>query len=316
MNQLREASALLWHINHGAATDLLMGRHVLNAAELLGLVVFPDWATQWHFDDKIAQKYMLEAIEAPLIPSYVFFDLKSACDWIDNTSFPKVFKLRRGSGSRNVRLVRTSGEARRLARKAFGVGYRPSGALLGSVSSWKVQKARREGRLWEFLRGVPRKARNRLVLDFMLGRERGYVYFQEFIPNNQFDTRVTVIGHRGFIFHRRVRTGDFRASGSGQIVYGREATDPECLRSAFQVARRIGAQSMAFDFVQGTGGRPQILEVSFGFASKPVYDCGGFWDLGLHWHESPIWPEHAILEDVLQEADSRWKHSSANASVC
>ena len=39
---------------------------------------------------------------------------------------------------------------------------------------------------------------------------RGYVYFQDFIPDNQFDTRVTVIGNRAFAFIRKVRPGDFR----------------------------------------------------------------------------------------------------------
>jgi glutathione synthase/RimK-type ligase-like ATP-grasp enzyme len=299
ISRLQDASALLWHIGHGVATDMLMGRHVLNAAELLGLVVFPNRATQWHFDDKIAQKYMLEAIRAPLAPACVFFHLESARHWIENTTYPKVFKLRRGAGSQNVRLVRTPTEAVRLARKAFGFGFNPSGALLDSIAVWKVQRAGRTGNLWEFLRTVPRKVKRRLSFDFRMGRERGYVYFQEFIPNNEFDTRVTVIGQRAFAFRRRVRAGDFRASGSGQIVYGREAIDRECLRTAFRVAQQLGAQSMAFDFVHDAAGRPLVLEVSFGYSPKAVYDCGGFWDAELVWHGTPMWPEHAILEDVL-----------------
>lgn len=299
ISRLENTSALLWHFSQGVAADLLMGRHVLNAAEILGLEVFPNRVTQWHFDDKIAQKYLLEAIRAPMAPAYAFFDLESARHWIESATFPKVFKLRRGSGSQNVYLVRTPGEAARLARKAFGFGFNPSGALLNSIAVWKVRQASRAGKLWKFLRTVPRKVRRRLAFDLLMGRERGYVYFQEFIPNNQFDTRVTVIGPRAFAFRRRVRAGDFRASGSGQIVYGREAIDPECLRTAFRVAQQLEAQSIAFDFVHDPSGRALIVEVSFGYLPEAVYDCGGFWDPELAWHATPTWPEHAILEDVL-----------------
>jgi len=42
IDRLRRASAFLWHIAHGLPADMLMGRHVLEAAEQMGLVVFPN----------------------------------------------------------------------------------------------------------------------------------------------------------------------------------------------------------------------------------------------------------------------------------
>lgn len=53
----------------------------------------------------------------------------------------------------------------------------------------------------------------------MMGLTKKYVYFQDFIPGNDFDTRVTIIGDRAFGFTRNVRPGDFRASGSGNVGY-------------------------------------------------------------------------------------------------
>ena len=35
--------------------------------------------------------------------------------------------------------------------------------------------------------------------------DKNYIYFQEFIPGNEFDTRVTVIGDRAFAFRRMNR---------------------------------------------------------------------------------------------------------------
>ena len=68
-------------------------------------MVFPNFNTAWHFDDKVGQKYLLEAIDAPLVPSYVFYSKEMALKWLEQTQFPKVFKLRGGAGSANVKLV-------------------------------------------------------------------------------------------------------------------------------------------------------------------------------------------------------------------
>jgi len=298
IRRLASFDAFLWHFAHGCARDLLMARHVIRAAEIIGLEVFPNTATCWHFDDKVAQKYLLEAVGAPLVPTYVFYDPDSALDWIGRTSFPKVFKLRRGAGSRNVRLVRTAGEASRLARKAFGAGFKPLGDYFGDVPT-KARKARRRGDVWATLKRLPRSLLNMYHANFQIGRERGYVYFQDFVPGNRFDTRVTVIGRRAFGFTRNVRPNDFRASGSGSIEYDTGRVDLRCLRIAFEVAGKIGAQSTAFDFVAGESGGPRITEISYGYQAKAVYDCAGHWDPALAWVDGHIWPEDAILEDMM-----------------
>jgi len=48
-----------------------------------------------------------------------FFDEDKAMKWIDKAAFPKVFKLRCGASSENVRLVRTKKEAEKLCKKGF-----------------------------------------------------------------------------------------------------------------------------------------------------------------------------------------------------
>src|SRR5690606_36642631 len=73
-----------------------------------------------HFDDNISQKYLLEAIGAPMVPSYVFYDKKEAIEWAHQVSFPKVFKLKGGSGSANLQLVETINQCLQLINKAFG----------------------------------------------------------------------------------------------------------------------------------------------------------------------------------------------------
>ena len=130
IHQLSSSNALLWNWYHADPREQLMARNLIMAAETMGLTVFPSTATCWHFDDKIAQKYVLEAIGAPLVPTYVFYSLDEALHWINEPSYPKVFKLRKGAGSSNVRLVRSAKEASALARRAF------SDRLLSGSSLW------------------------------------------------------------------------------------------------------------------------------------------------------------------------------------
>ncbi len=296
--QLTSVDGMLWQWAHGEHVDLLMARHVIMSAERMGLKVFPDSNTCWHFDDKIAQKYLLEAVGAPIAPARVFYNLESALEWIEGANFPQVFKLRRGAGSANVQIVPNALRARELARTMFAKGLKPVGGCFQDVRT-KATKARNRREIWGTLKRLPTTLANVRRGNREMGRERGYLYLQEFMPGNAFDTRVTVIGDRAFAFTRNVRPHDFRASGSGSIDYDRGRIKSECLRIAFDVAQRLKSQSMAFDFVNDPGGNPVILEISYTYMAKAVYDCGGFWDRSLAWHQGAVWPQDAILADLI-----------------
>ena len=53
------------------------------SVEASGKKVFPDFNTVWHFDDKVGQKYLLEALDLPLVPTWVFYDKTEALQWAD-----------------------------------------------------------------------------------------------------------------------------------------------------------------------------------------------------------------------------------------
>jgi len=304
MEQLGNSAALLWHWHHGDPREQLIARHVIMAAEAQNITVFPNASTCWHFDDKIAQKYLLESIGAPLVPTYVFYDLKGALQWIDRASFPKVFKLRKGAGSSNVKLIHSAREARTLAERAFSSGFSPI-PHYGKDALKRYREARGRGDVLNVIKRIPQVIAKIRNSNRLMGREKGYLYFQDLVPNNEFDTRVTVIGDRAFAFTRNVRPGDFRASGSGDIVYDHDRIDQKCLTIAFEVTRKIGSQSMAFDFVFTEMKQPMILEISYSYNAQAVHSCMGHWDTQLNWHEGQAWPQDAILIDLLNDIDRR-----------
>lgn len=129
--------------------------------------------------------------------------------------------------------------------------------------------------------------------------------FQQFMPDNTTDTRIAVIGSRAFGFVRNVRRNDFRASGSGSIVYDRARIDPECVQIAFRVSDALKAQCIALDFVKDTQGRPCVVDISYGFVPEAVHATGGYWDRDGRWCEGAFWPEHLILDDLLRNIARR-----------
>jgi hypothetical protein len=240
-----------------------------------------------------------------LIPSYVFVDQESALRWIDQATFPKVFKLRCGAGSQNVELVRTRDGAVRKCRRMFGRGYSGQPASYFADLRRKVRRTTGWKHFWEKLGRMPQSLRTIWNSKRYLPPQRGYMYFQDFLDGNAHDTRVTVIGGRAFAFLRKNRPGDFRASGSGDLVYDPGQIDPRCVRAAQDATRAIGAQSLAFDFLFDSGGQPRIGEISYTYAPGAVYDCLGYWDEGLCWREGHYWPQDLVLEDIVRGITGR-----------
>ncbi|GAB1405515.1 hypothetical protein MASR1M74_26960 [Lentimicrobium sp.] len=221
----------MWHHNQGSPCDLTAAKPILFALEQAGIKVFPNFNTNWHFDDKLGQKYLLEAIGAPLVPTYVFLNKKAALDWAVSASFPKVFKLRGGAGSANVQLAKTQRQAKKLIRKAFGKGFSNYDAARSLKERWRLWCLKKTT-MADVLKGVVRIVYPPPFAK-TLGRETGYVYFQDFIPNNDHDIRVIVVGNKAFAIKRMVRESDFRASGSGHILYDKENFNNKDIKLAF-----------------------------------------------------------------------------------
>ena len=145
IRELEGCKALMWHINQNNPKDIIIGKQILFTLEHTDLVVFPDFKTAWHFNDKVAQKYLFERIGAPLVPSFVFYDKNTALNWINSTDFPKVFKLRGGAGSSNVKLVHNLSHAKTLVNKAFKKGH-PNYDAWGSLKErWYKYKLGKVG---------------------------------------------------------------------------------------------------------------------------------------------------------------------------
>jgi len=201
LGQARECDGIMWHWAHNPDFKQ-SARVILHVIETeLRIPVFPDLRTSWHFDNKIAQAYLLDACGIPTPRTWIFWNRDAALQWAAEAAYPVVFKLASGASSANVHLVRDERRARKLIRGMFSrsgmipMVYVPPGAGPG-------ERVLREARnfalrclaapLYVFLKRYPPLPRE------FWAPEKNYALFQEYIGGNAFDTRITVIGDRAF----------------------------------------------------------------------------------------------------------------------
>lgn len=301
IHQLDDCDGLLWHWAHNDYKARLFARQLTLSLEKKKIEVFPDVNTSWHYDDKVGQKYLLEAINAPLIKSYVFYTKQDALEWINETTFPKVFKLRGGAGSSNVRLIRTKKNARKLSNKAFNKGFSSYNLVSHLKESFWVL---RRDKNFSAIKGIPKVFKQVLMpkeFHRFSHNEKGYIYFQDFIPGLEYDTRLMVIGNRCFGIRRYCRKDDFRASGSGIKAFDPKLFDKRTIKIAFETAEKLKSQSVAFDFIMDND-QPEIVEISYCFTTGVLKnECPGYWDNDLNWHNKVVNIQNCMLDDFLEK---------------
>jgi len=233
----------------------------------------------------------------PITESWIFWQRKEALQWAQKTSYPVVFKLRGGAGSHNVILVKSIGEAVRLINRMFGRGVKS-----GSVPSANNVRIR-DFNIYKISRrlagNILRRYRHEDT-STLWAKHKNYILFQKFLPKNEYDTRVTVIGNRAFAFRRINRKNDFRSSGSGVIDYDKKYINEIFLKTAFEISKKMQFQSMAYDFLYNEDGGPECCEISYTYQAKAIYNCEGYWDDQLNWHEGHFWPQYLNLKDMLK----------------
>lgn len=301
LRKLKKFDILLWHFSHYSLQEMQFARSIILSAKNMGLEVFPDHKTNWHFDDKIAQSYLLESINAPTPKYWTFYTKKSATQFFKkNAGYPLVAKLKSGSGSNNVKLLKNKREAIKFTKTIFDEGINPSPSFLYKTKS-NVKSAKsiktflsRVKRIPDFIESLDKTKQ--------FNNEKGYVYLQEFIPNDGYDLKVAVVGDKLSFLARDTRKGDFRASGGGTIRYDKSLITDEIRKIAFNVNEKLGFQCMGYDFViDKKTNTPKIIEISYGFSHQAQLDLGGYWDKQGNWFDKPLNAPEVVIENIINK---------------
>ncbi|KYK21237.1 hypothetical protein AYK24_03275 [Thermoplasmatales archaeon SG8-52-4] len=261
---------------------------------------FPDQRTSWAYDNKIKEFYLMRSNNLPMVQSWVFWEKEAAMEWATSAELPVVFKLSGGAGSKNVILLKTQNSLIKIIDKMFDKGILDNSRFgRDSLNKKLIEKLIRKMSISK------RKLLNEPIPFRHLKpnwiRHKDYVYFQKFLPGNQFDTRVVIIGDKAFAFRRMNRKNDFRSSGSGVNDVSPDKIDLNHVKKAFQVSKTMGFQSMAYDYLYNNMGESVFCEFSYTFPDKTVSTCPGYWDENLKWHSGSYWPQYLQLKLLLNE---------------
>ncbi len=194
--------------------------HSLEA--FLGKACYPSAAEAVLYENKCLEAYISDISGIPYARTWISHSKEDALGMLAKARYPLVSKVNQSSGSMGVELVPTPRKARRVVRQAFSRNGR------GVHVPWY--------------------------------RQKNYVYFQEFVPNDGYDLRVILVGNWAFGYYRKVLKGDFRASGMGDVE--KRDLPEEAIRIARRVQQSVRSPQIVVDMVHGLDGRFAIVEFS------------------------------------------------------
>ena len=298
LKDVKECTHFFWHLSHESYKDQLISKQLIQAMESSGIKVFPSTKHLWHFDDKVAQKYFFDIHGFNHARTDIYFSNREAIRASQLHEYPFVMKLRRGSASSNVFLIKSPIQARLKIWKSFNRGY----SLYNVFSRYSDLVRKEPNVIKKFLLFLKWPLRYVFPPKYsrLAAKERGYVMMQDFIPNKGEDIRVVVAGNRAVALKRIVRAGDFRASGSGDMSYPNEHLDKDIVATAFDIADKLEVGSIGIDFIQGKDGNNYVIEMSYGFPSENFLEgASGSWNREGKFLEEPIHVQDWILEEMI-----------------
>ena len=181
LDQLKGCHGFMWRFAYFSTLHPVAKRLLPVIENELGLVVYPDQNTCWHYDDKISQSYLLKAAGIPTPDTWVWYDEKLAKEWARTAKYPLVLKLWGGASSENVILTKNYQEAEACINKLFQRGVHGARDFTDPFHEdvWPLGKARIRSALRLLIKGKPPREK---IGTHSWELHKNYVLFQEFLP--------------------------------------------------------------------------------------------------------------------------------------
>lgn len=291
-DRIKDYQAMIWNpLYMGLRLAGHFKEKVYFMEKILGKLVFPNFETIWHFESKVAESYLFKQLNIQPPRTYITFDYQEAVDIINQIDLPIVLKKSEGAASKNVRLVHNRKWLLDYAERVF------CHQLWGGDRRHHSKK--------ELLRN---NFTEKWVWYFILSQfipsdsGMGVLYLQEYIPNNDADLRITVIGDRyAYGFWRNNRPGDFRASGSGRLVYDREIPI-NAVHYCQQINKQLHFDTMAYDILFNNN-QMVVNEMSYNYLDSALYNTPGYYEFDPEFRfvEGHTWPQELWVKTFYEK---------------
>src|SRR5262245_16599406 len=87
-HQLDGCDGFMWRFDFGAPERQFAKRLLAAIQHVMPIAVFPSWESAWHFEDKVAQHYLLAAAGIPTPRTWVFWDREAALTFCRHATYP------------------------------------------------------------------------------------------------------------------------------------------------------------------------------------------------------------------------------------
>ena len=240
--------AFVWRAKHNPKIKNLAKRLIYMFNMEFNIPTYPDWHSYWHYDDKIAQSYLLKKLQISIPQTYIFYDKSEALSFANETEYPIIYKCPFGAGSSNVGILKNKAATARYIRKIFGTGKQ-------SYFKNEIQK--------------------------------DYVYFQEFIDNNPGDYKIICYDSDTIqVVYRENREDKPLASGSGNFII--KPPDEKLLGFVHQTNNQLAYNEMSYDIMKKNDDWVITeLGIIYGDLNSTVYDDTPIFERKLEkWNET------------------------------
>lgn len=216
--------------------------------KILNKHIYPSYDEQFIYENKRNMAYFLQSMNLPHAKTSIFGRKEDALSYLENCSYPVVFKSNIGSASTGVEIIRNKKQAVKIIRSIFG-----SFNELFTVGKILFLKSRRLG-------GIK--------IPTISTAQRFYAIVQEY-HKLKWEWRIIKIGD-SYFGHQKLLNGDF-ASGSGMDSVGWVAPPEELLLLIKDICEKGKFYSMSVDIFETVDGDFLINELQslFGTYDRP-----------------------------------------------
>lgn len=202
--------------------------------KLLKIPIFPNWEMYSSYDNKIMQYTLLETLGFSIPKTWIFRNKEDALKFSELAEFPLVSKCSEGACGDNTNLIHDKEDLQKYIEKAFS----------------------EEG----------------IETYFPWIRQRGYVYFQEYIKSDK-DLRIITIGNKVELAFWRKNKQSWKHNIAGGGNIDPENIPEEARKIALELTKKLNFHWCAVDIIMKEG-KPLILEFSsiFGFSRTGHYE--------------------------------------------
>lgn len=193
-----------------------------------GVKVYPSIKEQSFYESKRCLTYFLAANEIPCPKTYIFYRRKEALAFVEQASYPIVFKTNNGAGSSGIEIIKSRRGGRRIVKTCFDSYYL-----------------------------------NKAITDYR-DIDYGYIILQEFIPDAR-EYRVIKIGESWFGHEKSKLEGQEFMSGSGVNLWTRPSD--RLLDFCENIAHKHSFTTMCFDVFEDGSGNYLVNELQTWFGS-------------------------------------------------